>query len=77
MDDNCDKNDETILIKDVEHAEEIIKEGIYGIRKSCSRPSYKNILLYVNDSDEFNLNMPSLKKIMNSMMEKDIIYIEG
>ena len=77
MDDNCDKNDETILIKDVEHAEEIIKEGIYAIRKSCSRPSYKNILSYVNGSDEFNLNMPSLKKIMNSMIEKDIIYMKG
>ena len=77
MDDKCDKNDETILVKDVEHAEEIIKEGIYAIRKSCSRPSYKNILSYVNGSDEFNLNMPSLKNIMNSMIEKDIIYMKG
>ena len=75
MDDIYGENDETILLKNVERIEEVIIEGILSIRKSCSRPSYITMLSYVNNGEEFNLNMQSLKRIMKDMMDMGTIHV--
>ena len=71
--DLCTENDETIVVKDMERVEEIIIEGISNTRKSCARPSYQRLLSYINNGKEFNLNMESLKRIL----EKELIYVKG
>ena len=75
--DVCDICDETIMIKDTERVEEIIIDGIYGIRKSCSRPSYQTLLTFVNEGDEFNIDMRSLKRIINDVKKKNLICTKG
>ena len=75
--DVCDICDETIMIKDTERVEEIIIDGIYGIRKSCSRPSYQTLLTFVNEGDEFNIDMRSLKRIIYDMKKKNLICTKG
>ena len=77
MDDIYSENDETILLKNVERIGEVIIEGILSIRKSCSRPSFFTMLSYVNNGEEFNLNMQSLKRIMKDMMDMGTIYVKG
>ena len=77
MNEICNESDETIMLKDADRIEEVIIEGIYSIRKNCSRPSHATILSYINNGDEFNLNVASLKRIMNDMLDKGNIYVKG
>ena len=77
MDEINSENDETIQLKNVENIEEVIIEGILSIRKSYARPSYITILSYVNNGEEFNLNMQSLKRIMKDMMDMGTIHVKG
>ena len=77
MDEINSENDETIQLKNVENIEEVIIDGILSIRKSYARPSYITILSYVNNGEEFNLNMQSLKRIMKDMMDMGTIHVKG
>ena len=74
MEDICSENDEAVLVKNLDRIEELIIEGIFSIRKNVSSP-YATILLYINNGDEFNLNIASLKRIMKDMLDKGINYM--
>ena len=54
-----------------------IIDGILAIRKTRVRPSYSTVLSYVNNSEEFNLNIDNLRTIMDEMMENNKIYVKG
>ena len=61
MGENESENDETVLLKNLDRFEEVIIEGIVEIRKKSIRPSFNTVLSHVNNGEEFNLNMKSLR----------------
>ena len=68
--DNDSNNSQPVQVKNVERLKEIIKEAIVKIRKARSRPVHQSILNIINEGDEFNLNMKSLKNVTSSMVER-------